>query len=594
MGCTSSREQDQERSPVPVHSAAAGKQPWGQQQPHQNQPTQPVPEPLRQHSEGLPREGPPHQTYTQLKPSQMQESTLPSLESPSPAVAGEIQNLAPPGTWPKVVRIGTTQCTVSIHTHLFTSPPNQLPCWTYISQGIATPSQPEVVLTLLRRQSENEEAFPEFPLWWMRSIYERAQSGHHLETGELVELEIGQEGAVLKFDQIKIDQNTRSWQTMSRFGSLLHGMPLNSGCFQFLNDKLPTKAHHVIALIHEETAVAKQFGVTRVLGHLGLSVRWFPYPPWIDRDRGDIVTLADQGGSVRIGMPILRLNGLNAMLIQDDIVLTIPADDEKRKVFRDYILSLPLSAGVGLDSFMLEEADSGLTWKRGQRDPMGYASNSGVMKNLNLGFLMFAPQADHDHSIMCEDGYGILIREETWKTIRDAVQNSQDLIIPLANDKRFVLQWKHTVFHNPIDGGEYTASWQTYRSSRPPKPPSTTHVDMTQIVFLVEPPPDTVDTNDLTKYIQDIQKAIEERTPVLPLPIPPGISHQGRQVVVEIELPKREGWLKMTAYPSMEGLDMMGIMGQIGPLVAPETRALTKLQLYFDLWGYDGPTAQFS
>lgn len=152
-------------------------------------------------------------------------------------------------------------------------------------------------------------------------------------------------------------------------------MPLNSGCFQFPNDMLPPNAHHAIALTHEETAVAKQFGVTRVLGHLGLSVRWFPYPPWIDRDRNDTVNLADQGGSIRIGMPILRLNGLNAMLVQDDIILTIPADEQKRKTFKEYILELPMSAAVGLDSFMTEEADSGLTWKRGQKDPMGYASN---------------------------------------------------------------------------------------------------------------------------------------------------------------------------------------------------------------------------
>lgn len=293
-------------------------------------------------------------------------------------------------------------------------------------------------------------------------------------------------------------------------------------------------------------------------------------------------------------MPILRLNGLNAMLIQDDIVLTIPADEDKQKAFKEYINSLPMSAAVGIDSFMAEEADSGLTWKRGQRDPMGYASNSGGMKNLNLGFLMFAPQQDSDHCIMCEDGYGILIRDCTWKTICDAVQNSQDIIIPLAGDKRFILQWKHSVFHNPIDGGEYTASWQTYRPSGQPKPPSTTHVDMSQVVFLVEPPPGAINTNELVSYIQEIQKAIEEQTPAQPLPAPPGTPHPGRQAVVEIELPKREGWLKMTAYPSMEGLDMLGIMGRIGPLVAPETQAAARFQLYFNLWGYDGPTAHFS
>ncbi|KAH9222321.1 hypothetical protein DL95DRAFT_508238 [Leptodontidium sp. 2 PMI_412] len=583
MGCGSSREPGHENPPRPAQNTAATAQFTGQYQLNQQPQTQRQEGASQQTSS--PRSLPQAQGLTSISPSYSRH--------PEAVAASEIQLLSPPETWPKVVRIGTATFTVSIHAHQFYSPPNQLPCWTYISQGISTPSQPEIVFTLLRRVSENIEVFPQFPLEWIKTVYGLAQSGLHLETGDLAELDISQREASLKIGQIKILQNPQAWQMMGRFGSILHGMPLNSGCFQFPNDMLPPNAHHAIALTHEETAVAKQFGVTRVLGHLGLSVRWFPYPPWIDRDRNDTVNLADQGGSIRIGMPILRLNGLNAMLVQDDIILTIPADEQKRKTFKEYILELPMSAAVGLDSFMTEEADSGLTWKRGQKDPMGYASNSGVMKSLNLGFLMFAPQQDSDRCIMCEDGYGILIRDDTWARIRNAIQESQEIIIPLENDKRFILQWKQSVFHNPIDGDDYTASWTTYRPSGPPKPPTSSHVNMSQVVFLVQPPVGTIDNQEFINYSQEIKQAIEQRIPVQPLPPPQPNAHPGRQAVVEIELPKCEGWLKMTAYPSMDGLDIQGIMGQIGALVAPETRAVVKVLLYFNLWGYEGPTAQF-
>ncbi|KAH7369599.1 hypothetical protein BKA65DRAFT_2249 [Rhexocercosporidium sp. MPI-PUGE-AT-0058] len=594
MGCGSSRDTGYESTPGRVQNTAAAAQPSGQYQLTQQSPSRPVQEQVQnqqQQQQRLPKQTSPNRRLPQAQEATSSSSSPRNTEA---VTTSEVQLLSPPETWPKVVRIGTAPFTVSIHAHLFNSPPNQMPCWTYVSHGISTPSQPEVVFTLLRRGSENVETFPLFPVEWIKSISALAQSGLHLETGELVELDIGHVEASVTIGQIKILQNAQAWQMMSRFGSLLHGMPLNSGCFQFPDDMLPPNAHHVIALTHEETAVAKQFGVTRVLGHLGLSVRWFPYPPWIDRDRGDTVNLADQGGSIRIGIPILRLNGLNAMLIQDDIILTIPADEHKRKTFKDYIQGLPLSAAVGLDSFMNEDADSGLTWKRGQKDPMGYASNSGVMKSLNLGFLMFAPQQDSDHCIMCEDGYGILIRDDTWKRIRDSVQNNQEIIIPLDNDKRFILQWKQSVFHNPIDGSEYTASWRTYRSSGPPKPPSSSHVSMSQVVFLVQPPTGTIDNQEFVDYVQQIQQVIEQRVPVQPLPPAQGNNHPGRQAVIEIELPKCEGWLKMTAYPSMDDLDIQGIMSQIGPLVAPETRAVVKVQLYFNLWGYEGPTAQFS
>jgi hypothetical protein len=306
-----------------------------------------------------------------------QQPQTPNIPSPLPpnSTSSATQVLSAPGVWPKVVKLGTAPITVSIHAYALSHPPKQLPCWTYVSQGLSEVSQPEVVFTLLRRPNENVEAFPESPFEWIKVVYGLANSGMHLETGQMLDLVFDRGAAFLKLNQAMIVQDPRKWQAMSRFGSFVHGIPLNSGCFQFPNGQLPPNTHHVIALTHEETVVAKQFGVTRVVGHLGLSVRWFPYPPWIDRDRGDTVNVADQGGSIRIGMPVARFYGLNAMLSEDDIVLTIPVGDEKRKALKEYVLGLPMSAAVGFDSFMIEEADSGLTWKKGQKDPMGYASN---------------------------------------------------------------------------------------------------------------------------------------------------------------------------------------------------------------------------
>jgi hypothetical protein len=323
MGCGSSQETCHDSTPGRLQKSTAAGQVPGQHQQHRQQPQLPRLPPQRFQGQGQP----------QQRLQQPQARSIPSPASPN-SVSSEVQVLSAPGTWPKVARVGTAPFTVSIHAHMFTSPPNQVPCWTYISQGLSMVSQPEVVFTLLRRPRENVEAFPESPLEWIKTVYGRAHSGLHLETGEMVDLVLDQEVAFLKINQVMIIQDPKKWQTMSRFGSFVHGIPLNSGCFQFLNDMLPPNAHHVIALTHEETAVAKQFGVTRVVGHLGLSVRWFPYPPWIDRDRGDTVNLADQGGSIRIGMPILRLYGINAMLSEDDIVLTIPVGDDKRKALK--------------------------------------------------------------------------------------------------------------------------------------------------------------------------------------------------------------------------------------------------------------------
>ncbi len=64
--------------------------------------------------------------------------------------------------------------------------------------------------------------------------------------------------------------------------------------------------------------------------------------------------------------------------------------------------------------------------------------------------------------------------------------------------------------------------------------------------------------------------------------------------IIEIELPKREGWLKMTVATSMEGMDIQGIMTRIGPLKLSEANAVLKCQLLLSIWGYQGLKAQFS
>lgn len=209
---------------------------------------------------------------------------------------------------------------------------------------------------------------------------------------------------------------------------------------------------------------------------------------------------------------------------------------------------------------------------------------------------------------MVEDGYGgksmlnhilqwsnlvVLIRDSTWALIRESIRNSQDITVPLQDDNRFIIQWRHNLYHSPIDGGSHAASWKIYNPSVPARP-SEAHVNMAQIVFLVEPPNGTVSTQELCEYIKAMVTVVEEQTPVRPLPAPPGNNHPGRKVVVEFQLPKCEGWLKMTANPSLDGIDVQSIMQRIATLPAPEARSVAKLQIYLDLWGYQGPTAQFS
>jgi hypothetical protein len=322
-------------------------------------------------------QGPPQQQQQNRGPqSQQRQQQQQQQKSPSQSTPPVVQLLSAPGAWPKVVKLGNSSFTVSIHNHVVTSPPNQLPCWTYISNGLSEVQQPEVVFTLLQRKNENVEAFPEAPLEWIRTVHLLASGGLKLQPGQMIDLVFDKGMAFHKINKVMLVQDTKRWQNMNRFGGLVLANPLSNTTLGLPQDTLPRLTYNTVALTHEEAVVARQFGVTRVIGHVGISVRWFPYPPWIDRDRGDTVNMADQAGSIRIGLPMARMLGLNVMNIESDIIFTIPDDEETKKAFKDHVLGQPATAAACFEGFMSEDAEGGRLWKKGQTKPMAYGDGA--------------------------------------------------------------------------------------------------------------------------------------------------------------------------------------------------------------------------
>jgi hypothetical protein len=116
---------------------------------------------------------------------------------------------------------------------------------------------------------------------------------------------------------------------------------------------------------------------------------------------------------------------------------------------------------------------------------------------------------------------------------------------------------------------------------------------MREIVLLVQPPPGDVSVEEFCAYVKKVVEILEKSVPVTPIPVQEG-GKEGRQVIVEIEIPKCEGWLKMSAYPSMDGLPSQHILPQIAGLAQPRALSRIKFQLWIDLWGFQGPSANFS
>ncbi|KAK6421785.1 hypothetical protein LTR81_005352 [Elasticomyces elasticus] len=99
--------------------------------------------------------------------------------------------------------------------------------------------------------------------------------------------------------------------------------------------------------------------------------------------------------------------------------------------------------------------------------------------------------------------------------------NTQDIVVNLedgANRMRFHLKWEKTVYHNPLDEQE----WQAYTpSTSGPRPdrPSYPHIEVGQIVFLVQPPSGHCDVHDLVAYFDRVVEIMAGIVPITPIPV---------------------------------------------------------------------------
>jgi hypothetical protein len=183
-----------------------------------------------------------------------------------------------------------------------------------------------------------------------------------------------------------------------------------------------------------------------------------------------------------------------------------------------------------------------------------------------------------------------MLKDNTWKKIRSAIEARREIVIPLADNMRFRLEWTKTTYHNPVDGQAYTGSWKTYAPAAP-APQSDSHVRTDRIVLLREPAPNDLTADAFGAYIKQIHQALET---LVPVQNPAGRNAPGKQLILEMELPRGDNWLKILAHPSAEGLPLYEIGQAAARVPSPQVRTQLKFQIVENLWGFKGTPAQFS
>jgi hypothetical protein len=369
----------------------------------------------------------------------------PQLHSPAPEVAPVAREL-----------VVLEKLTVDVYLHSIKTPEGSLSCWTYVSNGLWAVGQKEIVFTVKRRPGEAENAYPRDLLGFYQSMY-------HMASEEQRIVDIG--------DAIATKPGVAPFLGRPDFLGVLFAPPQ------------PLEGIHVTApwlmaliLTADELAVARQYGMVRVMATLGREYRFFPTAPWADRDRRELVSLRDMEQSILSKMVRRYANAASVRQesrLVSRVELPGPGDvkdqdvklDQGRIVLRfrpgaaaelkEALADPPKDAVIAL----LVGPDPGAlacrTWLAGHKEQVAISKPGVSGTNIEGSFIAFVPHQKDDGGRPLEDGFAIFLRDESWHQLRTALGAGRPLSVPATGDKMaFEVVWVPEADPDFADGRE--------------------------------------------------------------------------------------------------------------------------------------------
>ncbi|EER45385.1 hypothetical protein I7I53_07829 [Histoplasma capsulatum var. duboisii H88] len=507
-------------------------------------------------------------------------------ENPPPALQQAAGQTTKAIAWPlthPVLPEENVQALIFYHT-IKSAVSGEVNCWTYISKGLAQVGQKEIVFTIRRRANELEDNLPSAPFQWIKFVYSAAKNGQTVEEFQRTEFH----------SPSFLDRPDFKWIVYCPAHPIAD-IPASYFPLEWLQ---------VIPLIAPEAEVAQRYGIMRALGHLGAQERWFPFPPWIDRDRQPCITMANMVGTMKESLPLVIVRGVSALKRGMDIVLHVPQGCAL--YLKEALAQFQLEHVFALDSTPHKDADSGLLWSNTDTEPRGYAAGTSNAC-MNLNYFAFCPCQEMNELKMVEDGFIFMITNPTWASLRQHIEQSTSTNIALPSGLHFILEFGHstpTRSNGPFPGPPVAmppsvtfppeAGFVQYNPQNPvPESEKPAHVHCDHIVLLDNNITTAVDMDLVTNYIKSIEKVLDE---TVPKTIPLSASGGGKLLIeADVGGPDRDDvisreWVKMSfSPPYLNALPMDQIYDGVSRVPKPDIVTRTKFSLAFNVWGFRGP-----
>jgi hypothetical protein len=300
------------------------------------------------------------------------------------------------------------------------------PCWLYATDGFRKNGQRELVLAVRRRPAEPPEPFPEDPLSFFATVFNRAAKGQPAS-----------EEALTHFDKL-LGRGDIGGAIYTRLD------PLKAALLQ--PDVLL-----VVPLTATELASAQRFGHLRILGLLGAQQRVFPWPGFFDRDRASVASRPDDSDSLLEKMEVTPVRGLrvtaevpvssSGLVARGNLVMSLP--NASRAAAAARLGKAGAGAGVAWSAELDPEADALAVFQSGQKAPFVARQRDGAVSRLSGTFVAFVPAAETDFARLQEDGFVVSLTSPSWRALEEALAEGRDLQLLGAPESMAIrLRWR--------------------------------------------------------------------------------------------------------------------------------------------------------
>jgi len=467
---------------------------------------------------------------------------------------------------PAILQVLPGRLSVRVYTHTIPNGPTQVPCWTYVTEGLWKIGQKDFIFSLRRQAGEAPTNFPRDPLDFLAQVYELASQGRRVDVGDYTCFQ-NPAGFLGKDKQI-------GFVYIPPEG--LHGLP-------------PGTALTAVLLTADEAAVVPAIGSYRVLTLLGQANRYYPCPPWSDRHRPSVLSPEDLSQSLLAKIPSGYFRGATVRTFMEpiapahtdrerahsgaDISLRLPMDHLPR--LQEKLAHMPPHGGCTFLTDPDPEANVRLVWRPGQQrietiTPPG--SDGSCMTGGFLAFLYGGPFQDGGQIL--EDGFAMMLSPATWTRVLEALRTGKSVQVSAAapGQMGLTLEWTATPLRR---------DWAT----SPQEPAKQSSVFDVAQLFLYQP--DEVlqqriaNVEIWTRYIKQVTETASDYWAAQPV---------GRAQTVTLIIAVKPGgksrfWLDF--YPGGQDTALVtGLLGRLQELPVPVVRqGPVAVAIHATLWG---------